>query len=258
MLSVKASLLLYDATPSSGPNKYEQYVCTESTCVEACSLSSSHLFLTSAIPAAACRCMGWGPDEAGRNGVWLNKDVPKHAAHALGICLQTLAPRIMTWGQYAQAAQHVLQQQLRNPGQSFAYCMEDFKLNFGLCVDHFALHAGGYGVLKGLQKAMDLPVDKVLPSFATLMYYGNTSCSTTWYTMGYLESVPGGIKKGEKIMQVGLGGGMKAGVNIWQAVRDNRYVHLAWDHVAERPVRDEDLPRRIEDPASTAAAEEAH
>lgn len=39
---------------------------------------------------------------------------------------------------------------------------------------------GGYAVLKGLQQAMHLPVDKMLPSFATLRDYGNTSCSTTW------------------------------------------------------------------------------
>jgi hypothetical protein len=40
--------------------------------------------------------------------------------------------------------------------------------------------AGGYAVVKGLQQAMRLPVEKVLPSFATLRDYGNTSCSTTW------------------------------------------------------------------------------
>jgi predicted naringenin-chalcone synthase len=40
--------------------------------------------------------------------------------------------------------------------------------------------AGGYAVLKGLQMAMRLPAEKLLPSFATLRDYGNTSCSTTW------------------------------------------------------------------------------
>jgi hypothetical protein len=43
-----------------------------------------------------------------------------------------------------------------------------------------AVGAGGYAVLKGLMKAMQLPLDKVLPSFAVLKDYGNTSCSTTW------------------------------------------------------------------------------
>lgn len=39
---------------------------------------------------------------------------------------------------------------------------------------------GGYAVLKGLKQAMQLPVEKMIPSFATLRDYGNTSCSTTW------------------------------------------------------------------------------
>ena len=46
--------------------------------------------------------------------------------------------------------------------------------------------AGGYQVLKGVQKGMNLPNAVMLPSFASLRDYGNTSCSTTWC----------GIKKG--------------------------------------------------------------
>jgi hypothetical protein len=42
------------------------------------------------------------------------------------------------------------------------------------------LCAGGYAVLKGIQAGMALPAVKMLPSFAALRDYGNTSCSTTW------------------------------------------------------------------------------
>jgi hypothetical protein len=41
--------------------------------------------------------------------------------------------------------------------------------------------AGGYAVLKKLMLAMELPVDKALPSFSTLKDYGNTSSSSTWW-----------------------------------------------------------------------------
>ena len=34
-------------------------------------------------------------------------------------------------------------------------------------------------MLKGIQKSMDIPTYHMLPSFATLRDYGNTSCSTT-------------------------------------------------------------------------------
>ena len=62
--------------------------------------------------------------------------------------------------------------------------------------------AGGYAVLKAVQAGMPLPASKVLPSFAALRDYGNTSCSTTWYVMAYMETV-GAVAKGQQIMQVG-------------------------------------------------------
>jgi hypothetical protein len=58
-------------------------------------------------------------------------------------------------------------------------------------------------VLKGIQKGMDLPVEAVLPSFAALRDYGNTSCSTTWYSMAYMETC-GKVTKGQTLMQVSI------------------------------------------------------
>jgi hypothetical protein len=43
-----------------------------------------------------------------------------------------------------------------------------------------------------------------------------------------------------------MGGGMKAGVNVWRALQDNRCVHKAWMHLAARPLTEADLPRAIE------------
>lgn len=103
-----------------------------------------------------------------------------------------------------------------------------------LCCRWARCWAGGYAVLKGIQKGMNLPDEAVIPSFASLRDMGNTSSSTTWYTIAYLES-QSMVKKGQQIMQVGAGGGMKGGVNIWRALRDNDYVHAAWMHVAGRP-----------------------
>jgi 3-ketoacyl-CoA synthase len=139
--------------------------------------------------------MGWGPDKEGVNGVYLRKDVPVQAAKALEACLRSVAPRILTWTQYAEAAYNLFEKAVL--GRDVAEYVPDFTK----CIDHFALHAGGYAVLKGLQNAMRLPPAKMMPSFATLRDYGNTSCSTTWYVMGYMETVEG-LKNGQTIMQV--------------------------------------------------------
>lgn len=121
----------------------------------------------------------------------------------------------------------------------------------GVCLP-CCMAAGGYAVLKGLQQAMRLPADRMLPSFATLRDFGNTSCSTTWYVLAYMESI-GGLKRNQTVMQIGMGGGMKAGVNIWRAVRDVNCTHTAWAHLNGRAVTEADLPRPISDPSCRVA-----
>ncbi|GBF90942.1 hypothetical protein Rsub_03797 [Raphidocelis subcapitata] len=195
----------------------------------------------------AYTCMGWGPDKKGVNGVYLRKDVPVQAAKALEVCLRRLAPSIITWGQYAEAARNLFERRV------LGWQVPEYIPDFTKCIDHFALHAGGYAVLKGLMAAMRLPTEKMLPSFATLRDYGNTSCSTTWYVLGYMETCQG-IGRGETVMQIGMGGGMKAGINVWRALREVKNVHPAWRHVAHAPVTEADLPRPINDPEAAAAA----
>lgn len=80
-------------------------------------------------------------------------------------------------------------------------------------------------MLKGIQQGMKLPARTMIPSFAALSYYGNTSSSTTWYSMTYLESLVG-IKKGERIMQIGCGGGMKVMIGRTVHDADNRTSRL--------------------------------
>ena len=39
------------------------------------------------------------------------------------------------------------------------------------------------------------------------------------YALGYVETCEH-VKKGEVLMQLGVGGGIKAGCNVWRALRD--------------------------------------
>ena len=73
---------------------------------------------------------------------------------------------------------------------------------------------------------MRLPTAAMLPSYASLRDYGNTSCSTTWYVLAYMETADN-VKRGQTIMQIGMGGGMKAGVNVWRALRTARSTSAA-------------------------------
>lgn len=55
--------------------------------------------------------------------------------------------------------------------------------------------AGGAKVLDGIGKELQLDEAAMEPSRMVLHDYGNVSSSTTWYTLGYVESVRG-AKKG--------------------------------------------------------------
>lgn len=74
-------------------------------------------------------------------------------------------------------------------------------------------------MLDGIGKELQLDENALEPSRAVLQDYGNVSSSTTWYTLGYVESVRG-AKKGDRLLQIGVGSGIKCGVNVWRAVRD--------------------------------------
>lgn len=51
-----------------------------------------------------------------------------------------------------------------------------------------------------------------------------------------------------------MGTGVKAGVNVWKALRDIQEEHPAWEHLQGVPVTEEDLPL----PLKVAKGEDSH
>jgi 3-ketoacyl-CoA synthase len=56
-------------------------------------------------------------------------------------------------------------------------------------------------VIDGLGAQLQLSQEQRAPSANTLFWYGNTSSSTVWYSLGYIESAQR-VKKGEVVWQV--------------------------------------------------------
>ncbi|KAJ9510130.1 hypothetical protein QJQ45_015609, partial [Haematococcus lacustris] len=152
----------------------------------------------------------YGPDDKGINGVYLGKNVVTEASRALTKVMWAVGPHVLTPRQKAEFAANWVRRKLLG-----AQSVAPYQPRFNGAVSHFLLHAGGAKVLDGLGKALQLDEHDLEPSRAVLRDYGNVSSSTTWYTLSYVETVRG-VKKGDKVMQVGVGSGIKCGVNVWK------------------------------------------
>lgn len=67
----------------------------------------------------------------------------------------------------------------------------------------------------------------------SLYWYGNTSSACIWYSMGYKETVEG-VRRGQRVMNIGMGAGFEFNTNVWRALRDIHEPHTAWGHIKGR------------------------
>ncbi|CAN0366619.1 unnamed protein product [Phaeothamnion confervicola] len=93
---------------------------------------------------------------------------------------------------------------------SVPYYTPDFKRG----IDHFCIHAGGRGVIDGIEKNLSLLERHTEPSRMTLYNYGNTSSSSIWYELKYIEDHHN-LRRGHRVLQVAFGSGFKCNSAVW-------------------------------------------
>ncbi|KAF5937429.1 hypothetical protein HYC85_024935 [Camellia sinensis] len=136
-------------------------------------------------------CIFQEEDQDGLVGVTVTKDLLVTASKAIQSNISTLGPLVL-------------------PVSEQLLCFKSF--------NHFLPHVGAKPVLDELQRSLKLTEDDMEASRMTLYRFGNTSSSTVWYELAYVEA-KGRIKYGDQVWHMAFGSGFKCTSVVWRAIR---------------------------------------
>lgn len=172
----------------------------------------------------AFSCCVQKEDEQGRLGFHLGKTLPKAATRAFVDNLRVMAPKILPSRELLRFLVISLIKKLKitsstKSSSGGATKFTKSPLNFKTGVDHFCIHTGGKAVIDGIGMSLDLTEHDLEPARMTLHRFGNTSASSLWYVLGYMEAKKR-LKKGDRVFMISFGAGFKCNSCLWEVMRD--------------------------------------
>lgn len=181
----------------------------------------------------AFNCIKQLQDEDRKMGVSLQKELIQVAGRALKANLTTLGPKVLPLSEQLKFAGAFLGRRLAFQSKLAARLLPPtwtsaYTPNFSKAFSHTCIHTGGRGVLDGMEKQLGLTPAQMLPSRAALFRFGNTSSTSIWYVLAYIETFQG-LRAGQKVWQLGFGSGFKCNSAVWVANRRVLECHRAWD-----------------------------
>ncbi|KAL7109861.1 hypothetical protein ACP275_06G201700 [Erythranthe tilingii] len=155
----------------------------------------------------AHNCCMQTEDNQGRLGFYLGKNLPKTATRAFNKNVAEIATKILP---FKELVRYIV---LKYAGKKVPI------LDLKAGVEHFCLHPGGTAVIEEVRKNLGLGEYDVEPSRMTLHRFGNTSSSSLWYVLGYMEAKKR-LKKGDKVWMITFGSGFKCNSCVWEVLKD--------------------------------------
>ncbi|KAL2896585.1 3-ketoacyl-CoA synthase 10 [Bienertia sinuspersici] len=150
-------------------------------------------------------------DEEGKLGISVSKDVLEVGGHAVKANITILGPLVLPFAEQIQFFTTLL----LNKNSSTRPYIPNFKQAF----DHFCILATSKKVLDEFEKNLELTKEYMEASRKTLERFGNTSSSSVWYELAYLEANKR-MKRGDKVWQITFGSGIKCSSAVWKALKN--------------------------------------
>ncbi|KAK1566615.1 hypothetical protein Q3G72_002050 [Acer saccharum] len=152
-------------------------------------------------------------DEDGKVGVSLSRALLHVAANALRTNISQLGPHVLPYSEQLLYGWSVICRKIwAMAGQKDVYVP-----NFRKAFEHFCIHAGGKAIIQAVEDNLRLQKEDGEASRMTLYRFGNTSSSSLWYELCYLEA-KGKVRKGDRIWQIAFGSGFKVNSAVWKCI----------------------------------------
>uniref|UniRef100_A0A8I6XEN8 3-ketoacyl-CoA synthase n=3 Tax=Hordeum vulgare TaxID=4513 RepID=A0A8I6XEN8_HORVV len=169
----------------------------------------------------AYRCVFQEEDGEGHRGINLSKDLMNIAGDALKANITAMGPLVLPASEQLKFAYSFVARKAIN--RRVKPYIPDFRTAF----EHFCIHAGGRAIIDELQKNLGLSDEQVEASRMTLHKFGNTSSSSLWYELGYIEA-KGRMRKGDRVWMIGFGSGFKCNGAAWECIQPARNADGPW------------------------------
>lgn len=171
-------------------------------------------------------------DEQRFKGLRISKDLVEIGGDALKTNITTLGPLVLPFSEQLLFFSTLIRRKLFPTGakqgsrqeqqqSSSSIVKKPYIPDYKLAFEHLCVHAASKTVLDELQRNLELSDDNMEASRKTLQRFGNTSSSSIWYELAYLEAQDR-VKRGDRIWQLAFGSGFKCNSAVWRSVRHVR------------------------------------
>ncbi|XP_010273876.1 PREDICTED: 3-ketoacyl-CoA synthase 10 [Nelumbo nucifera] len=153
-------------------------------------------------------------DEQKFKGLSISRDLLEVGGDALKTNITTLGPLVLPFSEQLLFFGTLIWRQVFGGSKASKPYIPDYKLAF----EHFCIMAASKNVLDELQRNLELSDDNMEASRMTLHRFGNTSSSSIWYELAYMEAKEK-VRRGDRVWQLAFGSGFKCNSVVWRSLR---------------------------------------